>query len=109
MADLDEAFHSPARLQIAAFLSGCDEATFGAVQARLALEKSTLSKGIRHLEEAGYVTVRKGYHERTPRTWVTLAAAGRQALLSHLDALQELATVARGTAQAGTTLEDQRG
>lgn len=100
MADLDEAFHSAARLQIAAFLSGCDEATFGAIQERLHLEKSTLSKGIRHLELSGYVTVRKGYHERTPRTWVSLATAGSQALVAHLEALQALATTARSTAEA---------
>jgi DNA-binding MarR family transcriptional regulator len=95
VGELDEAFHSPTRLQIAAFLSGCDEATFTAAQQRLGLEKSTLSKGIRHLENSGYVTVRKGYHQRTPRTWISLSAEGRQAFNAHLEALQELVTLAR--------------
>lgn len=104
MADLDEAFHSPARLQVAAFLSGCDEAAFTAAQSRLDMDKGTLSKSIRHLEDAGYAVVRKGYHGRLPRTWMALTQIGRQALADHLEALQELAARARAApVSAGTT------
>jgi DNA-binding MarR family transcriptional regulator len=88
---LDNAFHSPARLQVAAFLSGCDEAVFGTVQISCELTKSTLSKSVRALEDAEYVAVRKGYHGRTPRTWLSLTPRGRQALTAHLSALRLLA------------------
>lgn len=88
---LDNAFHSPARLQVAAFLSGCDEAVFGTVQTACALTKSTLSKSVRALEEAEYVAVRKGYHGRIPRTWLSLTPRGREALTAHLNALRALA------------------
>lgn len=88
---LDDAFHSPARLQLAAFLSGCDEAVFGAVMERCQLSKSTLSKSVRALEDIGYLSARKGYHNRMPRTWLSLTPHGRQALGSHLTTLRQLA------------------
>ena len=91
---LDDAFHSPARLKLAAFLSGCDEATYAAAMEGCGLTKSTLSKSMRALEDAGYVTARKGYHERTPRTWLSLTSTGREALAGHLRALYELARLA---------------
>jgi DNA-binding MarR family transcriptional regulator len=103
---LDDAFHSAARLQVAAFLSGCDEAAFGTVQASCDLTKSTLSKSVRALEDAGYVGVRKGYHGRTPRTWLRLTARGRRALTAHLDALRfiadEAVTASRKSVSAGS-------
>jgi DNA-binding MarR family transcriptional regulator len=88
---LDDAFHSPARLQVAAFLSGCDEAAFGTLQTSCELTKSTLSKSVRALEDIGYVAVRKGYHGRTPRTWLRLTSRGREALGAHLSTLRLLA------------------
>jgi len=95
---LDDAFHSPARLQVAAFLSGCDEAVFGAVTQGCQLTKSTLSKSVHALEDVGYVTARKGYHNRVPRTWLSLTAQGREALASHLTALHHLANQAAAQA-----------
>ncbi|HEY7632745.1 MAG TPA: transcriptional regulator [Thermoleophilaceae bacterium] len=103
---LDDAFHSPARLQVAAFLSGCDEAAFGTVLESCGLTKSTLSKSVRALEDARYVAVRKGYHGRMPRTWLSLTPKGRKALAAHLNALRRLAddavSASRAEASAAT-------
>ncbi|HEX7659059.1 MAG TPA: transcriptional regulator [Pseudonocardiaceae bacterium] len=74
-----------------AFLSGCAEAEFKTVRDKLELSDSTLSKTISTLESAGYVSVRKGFVGRRPRTWLALTADGRQRLAAHLAALQHIA------------------
>ncbi len=88
---LDLAFQTTTRLRIAAFLSGCDEAEFRAVQEHCGLSPSNLSKNVGTLEGLGYVAVRKGYVGKMPRTWLSLTQAGAKALASHLTALQETA------------------
>jgi DNA-binding MarR family transcriptional regulator len=88
---LDDAFRTTSRLQVAAFLSGCDEAEFKAVQRHCDLSPSNLSKQAAALEELGYAAVRKGYVGKTPRTWLALTEDGRRALADHLAALQEIA------------------
>ena len=42
------------------------------------------------LEEVGYVTVRKGYVGKRPRTWLSLTETGREAFGAHVDALREI-------------------
>ena len=88
---LDETFRTATRLRIAAFLSGCDEAEFRAVQEYGDLSPSALSKNVSAFEEAGYISVRKGHVGKTPRTWLALTDAGRAALAGHLAALQAIA------------------
>jgi len=98
---LDETFRTATRLRISAFLSGCDEAEFRAVQEYCDLSPSALSKNVSALEDAGYVTVRKGHVGKTPRTWLALTLAGREALAGHLAALQLIADTAARHARSG--------
>ncbi|MBM7167698.1 transcriptional regulator [Streptomyces sp. G44] len=98
---LDEIFRTATRLRISAFLSGCDEAEFRAVQDYCDLSPSALSKNISALEEAGYVSVRKGHVGRTPKTWLALTDSGRAALAGHLAALQAIADTAAQHARKG--------
>jgi DNA-binding MarR family transcriptional regulator len=87
---LHEQIHHPTRLAIVAFLSGCIEAEFKAVQEYCGASAATLSKLVTALEGAGYVQVRKGYLGRRPRTWLSLTPDGRKALEEHLAALHAL-------------------
>lgn len=98
---LDQNFHNTTRLQIAAFLSGCNEAEFRAVQEYCDLSKSTLSKNVSVLEDAGYVSVRKGYVGKFPRTWLALTDTGRAALTAHMTALRQIADTAAKRAPTG--------
>ncbi|WP_189296764.1 transcriptional regulator [Streptomyces albospinus] len=88
---LNELIHHPTRLAVMAFLSGCAEAEFRAVQEGCAVSQSALSKVAAVLESASYIKVRKGYVGKRPRTWLRLSAAGRTALTDHLSALQAIA------------------
>ncbi len=75
------------------------EMEFGALRELLDLTAGNLSSHLRVLEEAGYVSVQKGYVGRKPRTWLRATAARRQAFRQELEGILALAGVAStGTA-----------
>lgn len=88
---LDEVIHAPVRLSIVAALAQVDEAEFGHVRDTIEVSDPTLSKQAAQLEAAGYVTVRKGYVGKRPRTWLSLTRTGREAYERHLEALRAIA------------------
>jgi DNA-binding MarR family transcriptional regulator len=100
---LDARVHSPIRLSVMAILSGVDEATFSFVAETVQLSAPMLSKHVTILEDAGYVTVRKGSVGRRPRTWLALTAAGRTRFADHVAALRAI------TDSAGEQPGGQRG
>lgn len=107
---LDKEIHHPTRLTVAAFLSGCAEAEFSAVRDYCGVTDSVLSKTVAALEKADYVSVRKGYFGKRPRTWLALTPTGRKALAAHLAALEALAGAAHraGAETPGTGGADGR-
>lgn len=87
---LDDALLTPVRLSLMAALPGDDELDFATLRDLLEVDDSALSKGITHLERAGYVRVTKGYNGTRPRTWVSSTPAGRSALAGHVAALRAI-------------------
>lgn len=106
MNTVDPLLQLPTRLTLLAFLCGCTEAEFGVVRDYCEVSDSVLSKAASALEAAGYLTVKKGYVGKRPRTWLAATRTGRTALTSHLAALQALAAVATA---AGAATAEQRG
>lgn len=94
MSGLDERIHHPTRLQLLAMLAAVDEVEFAFARDRIAVADSVLSKHAKALEEAGYVSVRKGASAGRRRTWFTLTSAGRRAFRAHVAELQRLAGLA---------------
>ncbi|QWF82049.1 winged helix-turn-helix domain-containing protein [Amycolatopsis sp. CA-230715] len=88
---LDPVIHSPIRFSITAALAAVDEADFKSVRDAVEISDSVLSKQISTLEEAGYVTVRKIFVGKRPRTYISLTARGRKAWGTHVRALREIA------------------
>lgn len=101
MTGLDPQLNNPTRLTVLAFLSGCQEAEFGAVRDYAQVSDSVLSKTAAALEESGYVRVKKGYVGKRPRTWLAATKEGRTALTAHLTVLQQLAAAAEAAGAAG--------
>ncbi|MEU6559422.1 transcriptional regulator [Nocardia nova] len=101
MAELNELFASLPRLKLVAFLDGCWEAEFGTVTDLCEMNKSTLSKAMTVLEDAGYIEITKGYVGRRPRTWLALTTEGRKAYHAHLTALTVLAKSAQENTDPG--------
>lgn len=89
----DPVIHAPGRLQICAILSAADEAEFAMVREAIAVSDSVLSKHLKQLEEADYITLRKQAHAGRQRTWLSLTPAGRAAFAAHVAELQRLAAM----------------
>lgn len=87
------------RLQICAMLSAVLEAEFAAVRDAIAVSDSVLSKQVKQLEEAGYVTARKAASGGRQRTWLSLTTKGQAAFAAHLRALTEMVEAAKLAAQ----------
>jgi DNA-binding MarR family transcriptional regulator len=100
---LDPIVHFPIRLSIMACLTEVDEAEFGFVRDTVEITAATLSKQVAVLEDADYLTVRKGYVGRRPRTWLSLTARGRDAFTAHLDTLRAIAKTANRTPAPDST------
>jgi len=84
---IDDLLTAPIRLSIVAALSRADEIEFRILRDSIEISDSALSKQLAALEQASYVTVRKGYLGKRPRTWLSVTAEGRGALRRHLAAL----------------------
>lgn len=87
---LDDVFSSTVRLRICAYLSGCEEADFKAVQEYCGLTQPTLSKNVTVLADQGYVAVGKVASGRYTTTRLRLTGDGRAALDGHVAALQAI-------------------
>lgn len=82
---------NPTRLGIVASLKNRDKAEFKLLRDSLGVSDSVLSRHISFLEDAGLVTIKKGYVGKRPRTWVSITSKGSTRLDSHVQALRELA------------------
>ena len=87
---LDDVVHQRVRLGILAVLAEAKRADFGFLRDALDLSDGNLSRHIQVLEEAGLVSVEKGYEGRRPRTWVSATRRGRTALDAELSSLRDL-------------------
>jgi DNA-binding MarR family transcriptional regulator len=87
---LDDTIHAPVRLSIMAALANADRIDFRYLRDLVEVSDSLLSKHMTHLENAGYVTIIKGYQGKRPRTWFSITDIGRAAFASYLAALHDI-------------------
>jgi DNA-binding MarR family transcriptional regulator len=86
---LDEGLQSPWRLAICAFLERADAVEFRVLRDALGIAEAHLSKQLRILTDAGYVSSEKIGPGRK-RTWLSLTALGRDAFRTHVEGLERL-------------------
>ena len=87
----DEVVHAPQRLRILAMLDAISgDVEFAALRDALGVADSVVSKHLKVLAEAGYVTIRKAANIGRQRTWVRLTARGSDAYAAHVAALREI-------------------
>jgi DNA-binding HxlR family transcriptional regulator len=88
--DLDRVIHERVRLGIVSALAVNEQLTFNELKELLGTTDGNLSVHARRLEEAEYVTCRKSFVGRVPKTEYGLTPEGRIALeryLEHMEAL----------------------
>ena len=89
-ADADRLMHDRLRLGIMSALSVNASMSFAELKELLKASDGNLSTHARKLEDAGYITCRKSFEGRRPRSEYRLTSAGRKALnryLEHIEAV----------------------
>lgn len=95
LGSLDKIIHERARLGIVSALAVNEVLTFQELKELLGLTDGNLSVHARKLEEAGYLSCRKSFENRMPRSEYRLTAEGRRALERHLEHLAAVIRWAR--------------
>lgn len=88
--DFDRVIHEKTRLAMISALAVNPTLTFNELKAVLKTTDGNVSVHARKLEDAGYLSCKKSFAGRVPRTEYSLTAAGRRALekyLNHMEAL----------------------
>ena len=88
--DIDKLFEHRVRLAICSLLAQTDLINFARFKTLLEQTDGSLGAQLRKLEDAGYIEVEKTFDARKPVSWYSLTAAGRSALLTHLQAISTL-------------------
>jgi DNA-binding MarR family transcriptional regulator len=87
---LDEIVHQRVRLGILTVAHEARRVEFGYLRSTLELTAGNLSQHLATLENAGLVSIEKGYDGKRPRTWVSLTKAGQLALRDEIAQLKSL-------------------
>lgn len=111
-AAFDETIHAPVRLRICGLLRHVDEIDFAVLRDTLGISDASLSKHLKVLTEAGYVSTTK---TRSPQRsdarrllWITLTRAGQRAFDAHMAELRRIAA-GQSAAAPPALSADQRG
>lgn len=87
---LDRLIHEKMRLGIVSALAASGPLTFTELRTLLETTDGNVSVHARKLEEAGYISCKKGFEGRVPRTEYELTPEGRMALEKYLDHLEAI-------------------
>jgi DNA-binding HxlR family transcriptional regulator len=93
--DLDRLIHERIRLGMVSALAVNDALSFNELKNLLKTTDGNLSVHARRLEDAQYVSCRKYFEGRTPKTEYRLTATGRRALERYLDHMEALIRATR--------------
>jgi DNA-binding MarR family transcriptional regulator len=94
---LDDVVHQRVRLGILAIAHEARRVEFGFLRTNLELTAGNLSQHLGVLENAGLITIEKGYEGKRARTWITLTKAGQAALAEEVTQLKRLISQVDGS------------
>jgi DNA-binding transcriptional ArsR family regulator len=95
--DFDRVIHEKTRLAIVSALAVNPTLTFNEMKAILKTTDGNVSVHARKLEEAGYLTCKKSFEGRMPKTEYSLTAGGKRALEKYLSHMEALIKATRGS------------
>jgi DNA-binding MarR family transcriptional regulator len=87
---LDDVVHQRVRLGILTIAHEARRVEFGYLRTTLELTAGNLSQHLTTLENAGLITIDKGYEGKRARTWVSLTRTGKVALREEISHLKQL-------------------
>ncbi len=93
---LDRLIHERLRLGIVSALAANESLTFNDLKNLMHITDGNLSVHARKLEDAGYISCKKFFDGRVPKTEYRLSTAGRRALEGYLNHMETLIKKMRG-------------
>lgn len=87
---VDDIIHGRLRMGIMAYLSAVNPASFPELLDKTGTSNGNLSTHLTKLENAGYVTLEKGFKGKRPQTLVHLTKTGRKAWIDYLEAMKKI-------------------
>lgn len=87
---LDSAVHGPVRLGVLTALQMDGSLDFTTLKKRLEVADGALGLHLSKLDEIGYVSCRKKFVGKRPKSTYTITKKGRQALSDYLDTMQKV-------------------
>jgi DNA-binding MarR family transcriptional regulator len=87
---IDDVIHGRMRLGIMVYLADAETADFTELKTALEATQGNLSVHLKKLEEAGFVTITKSFHNNKSLTRVAITGEGRTAFGAYLEALAGL-------------------
>jgi len=88
--DIDEILTSRLRLAIMAFLMTAEKSDFSEILEVTEATKGNLGAQIQRLEEAKYISVKKGYLGRRSHMTVAITNRGKTAFTAHIETLHRM-------------------
>lgn len=89
MKELNPLIHSQLRLSILSILMSVEETDFMYIKNKTGATMGNLSVQITKLEEAGYISVEKTFHQKRPRTVCRMTESGREAFIEYVHILKD--------------------
>lgn len=90
LTEIDQVIHAPARLMILALLYVVESLDYVFLKNQTGLSWGNISTHLTKLENAGYVTIEKGYQGKKPQTKIQLTRQGRRAFKNYKRDLQQV-------------------
>ena len=87
---LDSAVYGPVRLGVLTALQVDGALDFTSLRKRLDVADGAIGIHLRKLEDVGYLSCKKSFVGRRPKSTYRITAAGRRALSNYLDAMQKV-------------------
>jgi DNA-binding MarR family transcriptional regulator len=90
LADIDQIIHASARLMVLTYLYVVESVDYVFLKNQTGLTWGNLSTHLNKLEEAGYVTVEKGFKGKKPHSMIHLTDRGRAAFRNYKNSMQQV-------------------
>jgi DNA-binding MarR family transcriptional regulator len=90
LAGIDPLIHAPARLMVITYLYVVESIDFVYLKRVTGLSWGNLSTHLTKLEDAGYVSIKKTFQDKKPRTMIQLTESGRKAFRKYKDEMQQV-------------------
>lgn len=89
MRELNPLLHSQLRLGVMSILMNVEEADFVYLKEKTESTAGNLSVQLDKLSAAGYISIKKGFVGKKPRTTARITDNGRNAFIEYVEALKQ--------------------